>query len=166
MSEISVIDDELLVEDYETGAIVPANTGVMVSSATAGDHTITLSSEAGTSVLDTDNMLKPSSEAMTGDCLFYRLTMHNGTSLGFWYGAAEGAAFTIAANKSYLAVPEEVAAKMDGFSLGGETTGIDSIHNSQFIIHNDTPMFNLSGQRVSESYKGIVIVNGKKNIRK
>ncbi len=44
----------------------------------------------------------------------------------------------------------------------GTPTGIEPIHNLQFIIHNDTPMYNLSGQKVSSSYKGIVIINGRK----
>ena len=46
------------------------------------------------------------------------------------------------------------------------TTGISSIHNSQFTIHNDAPMYNLAGQRVNKNYKGIVIQNGKKFIKK
>lgn len=53
-------------------------------------------------------------------------------------------------------------------------TGIDAIHNSQFIIKNgdaatqdaDAPAYNLSGQRVSPSYKGIVVKGGKKYINK
>ena len=109
VSEISVIDNELLVEDYATGDVVPANTGVLMSATTAGDKTITLSAEAGTSVLGEDNMLKPSGDAgitaanMTvADTKFYRLTMHNGTTIGFWWGAADGAAFDLAANKAYL----------------------------------------------------------------
>ena len=102
----------LTLDNYATGDVVPANTGVLVSSTTAGDHTVTLSSEAGTA--KTGNMLKPSSETMTGDYLFYRLTMHNGTDLGFWWGAADGAAFDIAVNKAYLAVPSP-AREFDGF---------------------------------------------------
>jgi hypothetical protein len=49
---------------------------------------------------------------------------------------------------------------------GSETTRIESVHHSQFIMHGNAPMYNLAGQQVSESYKGIVIINGKKVVRK
>jgi hypothetical protein len=165
VSEIKVVDGKLSIENYATGDIVPANTGVMISSTTSGNHTLGLITDEGASVLGNDNMLKASSVAMTGSNKFYRLTMHNGTTLGFYWGAADGAAFDIAANKAYLAVPASLA--KDGFGFGDdETTGIESIYNSQFKIHTDAPMYNLSGQRVGEGCKGLVIVNGKKFINK
>lgn len=49
---------------------------------------------------------------------------------------------------------------------GSETTRIESVHHSQFIMHGNAPMYNLAGQQVRESYKGIVIINGKKVVRK
>ena len=161
VSEISVIDGELLVDDYETGDIVPANTGVMVSSETAGDHTIALSDETGSSVLGSDNMLKPSSEAMTGNCKFYRLTMHNGETIGFWWGAEDGAAFDIGANKAYLAVPQSLA--RSGFSLfGDETNGIAEVGKA--IRAAEDKVYDLQGRRLGFSVqkKGLYIVNGKK----
>ena len=170
VSEISVIDNELLVEDYATGDVVPANTGVLMSATTAGDKTITLSAEAGTSVLGEDNMLKPSGDAgitaanMTvADTKFYRLTMHNGTTIGFWWGAADGAAFDLAANKAYLAVPTGATAPTF-FWFGGETTGIDMVHGAGLKVNGS--VFNLNGQRVAQPTKGLYIVNGKKIIIK
>ena len=51
--------------------------------------------------------------------------------------------------------------------LDGEATGINAIENSELRIENlDAPMYNLAGQRVTKSYKGVVIVNGKKVVRK
>ncbi len=44
-----------------------------------------------------------------------------------------------------------------------QSTGITSIKNNSM---NDGKMYNLQGQEVSESYKGIVIVNGKKYLKK
>jgi hypothetical protein len=46
------------------------------------------------------------------------------------------------------------------------TTGIDSIHNSQFTIDSDATMYNTAGQRVGRNYKGVVIQNGKKYVIK
>ena len=163
VSEISVSGGKLQVTDYATGAIVPANTGVMVSSTTSGDHTIALSNETGASVLGTGNMLKASSVDMTGDCKFYRLTMHNGTDLGFWWGAENGAAFTLDANKAYLAVPNGSGARA-GFSLiGAGETGISLPEHESAKTRE---WFSLSGQRVAQPVKGLYIVNGKKVIIK
>ena len=115
VSEISVAGGNLSVSDYATGAVVPAGTGVLVSSTSSGEHAITLTT-GGTSVLGSDNMLKSSGDAgitaasMTvADTKFYRLTMHNGSQIGFYWGAENGAAFDLGANKAYLAVPDEQA---------------------------------------------------------
>ncbi len=170
VSEIGVVDSELLVEDYANGAVVPANTGVMVSSAVPGIHVAMLSSEVGTSELGADNNLRPSGAAgITADdmaavdanSVFYRLTMHNDTQIGFWWGAAEGAAFSVAANKAYLAVPKQQAARQ-GFAFSGETTGMASV-NASAAANN---YYNLQGQRVENPAKGLYIVNGKKVVIK
>lgn len=161
VSEVGVIDGELVVEHYAVGAIVPANTGVMVSALEGGDYTVNLSNEAGSSVLGTDNCLHPSSETMTGNNLFYRLTMHNGNQIGFWWGAEEGAAFSLAANKAYLAVPKSAggSAAVRGFAFnGGEATAIKTVNT----FANNAVRYNLAGQRINANVKGIVIVNGKK----
>ena len=162
VSEITVENDKLIVTNYASGAIVPANTGVMVSAMEGGDYTVELSDEEGTSVLGTNNMLKPGSEAMSGDCKFYRLTMHGGKTLGFFWGAAEGAAFSIAADKAYLAVPTTMAANIQGFTFSDTETGINGINAAE----GKQAIYNLQGQRVSRAVKGIYIVNGKKVIIK
>lgn len=61
----------------------------------------------------------------------------------------------------------DAAAKGLSFSIdGGEATGISAITADGSIIVNDNaPMYNLAGQRVSKSYKGVVIQNGKKYIK-
>lgn len=161
VSEIKLdAQNKLVISDYATGAVVPANTGVMVSSDVAGAHTVNLSAEAGTSVLGAENLLKASSVAMTGDFKFYRLTMHEGTTIGFYPGAANGAAFDIAANKAYLAVSTALA-RVAGFNLfedEGEATAIEGVKT----IGMDAPVFNLNGQRVNGNAKGLLIKNGKK----
>lgn len=168
VSEIEVEGGKLKLTDYEEHNVVPANTGVLVSSTTAGAKTVTISGESGTSVLGTDNLLKPSGDAgitaanMTvASTKFYRLTMHDGTKLGFWWGAASGAAFDLGAHKAYLAVPDAVAVK--GFSLfsDDDTDAISQIEDGKLNIEN-AKIYNLAGQRLSRMQKGINIVNGKK----
>lgn len=56
------------------------------------------------------------------------------------------------------AMPFAIESKFDT-----QSTGITSIKNNR---KNDGKMYNLQGQEVSESYKGIVIVNGKKYVKK
>lgn len=175
VSEIKVVDNKLTVKEYATGAVVPANTGVMVASSTFGDHTVALTSETGTSVLGEYNMLRATGDAGVtaaqmaandADCKFYRLTMHKGETIGYFYGAAEGAAFAVAANKAYLAVKATMAAKVTGFTFGGDATGIS------FVASDDNTagkrvIYNMQGQRVNEkAAKGLYIVNGKKVIIK
>ena len=46
-----------------------------------------------------------------------------------------------------------------------DVTGIHSIENSELRIDN-YDYYNLSGQKVDSSYKGIVIKNGKKYVQK
>ena len=174
VSEISVISGELLVDNYSTGDIVPANTGVMIASTSPGAHTINIAT-GGTSVLDNDNMLKPSGDsgidaagmsAAAPSCKYYRLTMHNGTQIGYYWGAASGAAFALAANKAYLAVPVDAA--RSGFNLFGDddTTGIEAVDINTESANVAREYYNLNGQRVANPSKGLYIVNGKKVIIK
>lgn len=172
VSEIRLDDDQLVISNYEVGDIVPANTGVMVSSTTAGEHPVVLSDETGTSILGDGNCLYPSGDNGISDeemrkaypdCVYYRLTMHNGEILGYYWGAENGAAFSLAPNKAYLALPKEKAARISGFDLADhEMTGIHILP----IMHADDATYNLYGQRVGDSAKGIVIKNGKKQIKR
>lgn len=59
------------------------------------------------------------------------------------------------------------AAKGLSFSIdGGEATGISAITaDGSIVVDDNAPMYNLAGQRVSKSYKGVVIQNGKKFIK-
>lgn len=49
------------------------------------------------------------------------------------------------------------------YSLNGATTAINSIHAAS---NDNAPIYNLAGQRVGKSYKGVVIKNGKKFLQK
>ncbi len=165
VSEIGIDNEgKLIVQNYATGAVVPANTGVMISSTTAGKKTLTLAS-GGSSLLGNDNCLRPSGFAIsdqttTGtNCLFYRLTMHNGTDLGFYWGADNGAAFVIGANKAYLAVPTSLA--REGFWFEDEAASVEekvSVNGEE----SAAAVYDLQGRRVAQPQKGLYIVNGKK----
>jgi len=72
----------------------------------------------------------------------------------------------VATTKAYLSMPAGVNARFGGLFFDGETTGINAIDNGQLTIDNDAPMYNLAGQRVNKSYKGVVVQNGKKMLNK
>ena len=161
-------DGKLVVETaYEGGEVVPAYTALLIATADeftgTKEYTITLST--GGDDWSEFNMLKgtlTADEMTTGDnCLFYRLTMHNGTQIGFWWGAEYGGAFKPGANKAYLAVPTETASKMQGFTFGNDGDATEIVLNALKGEQNGE-MYNLQGQKVGSEYKGIVIVNGKK----
>lgn len=79
----------------------------------------------------------------------------------------------IAANKAYLKIPTGTPSKLNivfaededkqGEEQQGETNSIRNIANTNV---NNNVVYNMNGQRVGSDYKGIVIVNGKKIIKK
>ena len=77
-------------------------------------------------------------------------------------------AIAVGANRAWLEVPTSFAAGAHAIELvfDGETTRILSVENGELRIENYDYIYNLSGQRVSKDYKGVVVVNGKKVIRK
>lgn len=85
--------------------------------------------------------------------------------VGFYYGGDDGGAFTNKAHRAYLKL--KVANEVNSPSFiriaGGSATGIS---NTITTTDTDAPAYNLAGQRVDKSYKGVVIVNGKKMLRK
>jgi hypothetical protein len=173
VSAVGITDGKLVVKNYNEGEIVKSNTGVMISSSTAGTHTLILTESEGTE--KDGNCLKASGdedinaaamETAAPDCNYYRLTMHNGKHIGFWWGEEEGAAFSIAANKAYLAVPKpkgETPARGLWFEEG-ETTAISEVRGLKSDVRGE--YFNLNGQRVAQPTKGLYIVNGRKVVIK
>ena len=151
---------------YDENETIPAGVGVVVFALEAGDYTFAVSSQAGD--VDEDNMLKGSDEdALTvGGDVYYKLSLNaeneDGT-IGFYWGAEDGAAFTNKAHKAYLALTKDAAGAAKSFLLDGTTNGIGNISVEKTM---NTPLYNISGQRVGKSYKGMVISNGKKYIQK
>ncbi len=161
-------EDEATIDSKAVeGCFVPANTGVLVN---ADKSTISYYEVYGKTIEDLagNNMLHPASdkETMNGDYCFYKLAYDDAdkkTDLGFYWGADDGAKFDAKEGGAYLAVPKTASAKRV-FLLDGNTTGINAINNNKVRANNI--YYNLSGQRVDASYKGVVIVNGKKFINK
>lgn len=154
--------EEIFTEDK----IIPAGTGVLLNG-NPGTYTFNVSSEAGTPV--DDNWLKGSDEKATtkdGE-RYYMLSLDaNSTagSVGFYWGAPNGGAFTNGAHKAYLCVKPGVAGAKTCYRFDGQTTAIDGTRADKPTTA-DGAVYNLAGQRVDRSYKGVVIKNGKKYIQ-
>lgn len=141
---------------------VPANTGVLLKSA---QNKVTVTRLESAPAIEGTNLLKPASEKMTDGFKFYKLAYDNyteKTGLGFYWGAAEGGAFTVKPGLAYLAVPQAQAANVKGFSFDGTQTGINGVEATAA----KGAIYNLNGQRVEKAQRGIYIQNGKKFIVK
>lgn len=122
-----------------------------------GDYVLESSSETATV---TETGLENSDGTKTGAENIYCLANKNNI-VGFYRVANT---VTIPANKAYLEINTPTPAKYYSIGIGGNTTGIQAIQQNG--VKADGIMYSLSGQRVGKDYKGIVICNGKKMIKK
>ncbi|MBS5896377.1 MAG: hypothetical protein KIC64_11215 [Prevotella buccae] len=153
-------------EAFAEGQTIPAGTGVLLKAET-GTYTFKVSSETGSAVAD--NWLKGSDEKATteGGERYYMLSLdakNTAGSVGFYWGADNGEAFTNGAHKAYLCVKPGVAGAKTCYRFDGQTTAIDGTRADKPTTA-DGAVYNLAGQRVDRSYKGVVIKNGKKYIQ-
>ena len=153
---------------YQEGSIVPAATAVLLRGEAKTYNTCQLND--CTVAAPTGNLLHGSTiDAETeGGKKYYKLTygtIDGQRKFGFFWGAANGAAFTNAAGKAYLAVPAEIAAT--GFRLDGmDATGIGQVEVGS---QHANAAYSLSGVRVDSSKPlpaGAYIINGRKVIVK
>lgn len=138
--------------------IVPANTAVLLKGE-AKEYILGEAEGTGNAV-NTD--LKPSDDNKLGGNNIYCLANKNNI-VGFYQVSSS---VIIPENKAYLeiATPTTTPAKYYSIIIGGNTTGIQAIQQNG--VKADGIMYSLSGQKVGANYKGIVICNGKKMIKK
>lgn len=109
----------------------------------------------------TETGLMTSDGTKTGAENIYCLANKTTNGVGFYRVSSD---VKIPANKAYLEINTPNSAKYYSIGIGGNTTGIQTIQQNS--VKADGIMYSLSGQRVGENYKGIVICNGKKMIKK
>lgn len=75
--------------------------------------------------------------------------------------------FDVEPNKTYMVMNPNNQMGFFGFQFtpGGDPSGVETIKTNK-VWNADAPMYNLSGQKVDKSYKGIVIQNGRKFVNK
>ena len=151
---------------YAAGDIIPMGTGVLLQ-ASEGDYVFGVTTEEGTAA--SANMLRGSDEEelTTGGDIYFKLSLNANSdpeSVGFYYGAEGGAAFTNGAHKAYLALPAEQAAGAN--YVWYDVTGISGV---KAVENNGKDAYTVTGIRVNKSSdmpKGIYIVGGKKVVVK
>ena len=138
--------------------VIPANTGVVLYSETAGtyDFAITEDVEA-----IEGNALRGSAAATyyTTAGTYYALGLVDG-KVGFYKDAFNNSRFQNNSHKAYLYVPEANGAASYSFRFEGGTTGINEVKTENGEVK---AIYDLTGRRVETiGEAGIYIVNGKK----
>jgi hypothetical protein len=146
----------------EVTGTLSANTPVYIKAA-AGDYTFTASAKQA----DNCSARHPQAGALVGnystytvpDTKAYVLQKQNG-EIAFY--PVKDAKINIAPFRAYL-VPQEATSPAKIGVRFDNTTGINNVSIRQL---NSGALYNLAGQRVDASYKGVVISNGRKFIKK
>lgn len=139
--------------------VIPGNTAVVVK-ANAGTYELQRSKES-TTIVNNDLKFCNNSKKVTKALSFYVLSKQ-GNGCGFYPVKVNE---NIAPFKGFLTVnaASTVAAK-PFYAIGNTTTGISNTVEENKNVED--VHYNLAGQRVDNNYKGLVIVNGHKVIRK
>lgn len=164
---------KVIAEGGKSNNVVPKGVAVMLTSAQEDASAYTLTPTESDVTYTGTNWLYGSDEATTttasGNSRFYKLSYGaSGTDksevFGWYWGAANGGAFSIAGHKAWLAVPMVAGAPTRSFSMEGDATDIVDIETTK-IQNEDEGYYDLQGRRVTEPVsKGIYIHKGKKII--
>ncbi len=152
---------------FNAGDIIPANCAVVVKGK-PGNYSIALLEP--TSTEQYENVLKGTNYAKVIDNdankQYYMLSLDNkGENVGFYWGAADGRAFTNKAHGAYLAIEKSVNGKVTSFVLNPEgecATGITSVKTDSKMA---SAIYDLSGRRTVNPSHGFYIINGKKYLK-
>ena len=149
----------------QSGEDIPANEAVVLKGEANQTYTLTEAMQSN-AVNDSANRLRGideegSVEIATALYVYYWLGAKNGVP-GFYYGAENGGAFVLGAHKAFLPLSEDEAAEATGLAL----FDVNAINAVEQAATTNNTIYNLNGQKVNAQYKGVVIVNGKKQIRK
>lgn len=159
------IEDNMLKlsKKYAFGDVLPKDMAVVLE-ADEGSYTFWMTEKQGEK--DEKNVLKGTDDnsQTTGGTIYYGFS--NGKrGVGFYWRKADGGAFENGAHKAYIAYTPSSTAQAKSYLVFDTATGVHltALQESEM---EDEPTYNLAGQRVGKDYKGIVIIRGKKYLRK
>ena len=152
---------------FNAGDTIPANCAVVVKGK-PGDYSIDLLEPTSTEIYE--NVLKGTNyeKVIENDAnkRYYMLSLDNkGENVGFYWGAADGGAFTNKAHGAYLAIEKSANGKVTSFVLNPEgecATGITSVKTDSKMA---SAIYDLSGRRTVNPSHGFYIINGKKYLK-
>lgn len=163
-------------EAYTEGSQVPAQTALLIGGASGTNYYPAVLKEDVTATYSGENYMegRRTAEGYTNTqkgvaVFYYKLALNSASKPGFYYGAADGAAFQLTKpTTAYLAVPQSIT-PVNGYLIDfdGEETGISTIAPTNG--NADGAIYNLNGIRMTQTLrnlpKGVYIVNGKKVIK-
>ena len=151
---------------YNEGDVIPAKTPVVLK-ANEGDYFFAGTTETGETPIFSNlhGFDKDATTSVEGMGKYYMLSLNaqsDPASIGFYWGADGGGAFTSKAHKAYLALP--ASANVKGFAFNDVTNGITAKTTTE---QADAPVYSLTGLRMSGPLPaGVYVRNGKKFIVK
>ena len=163
MAYTGVVDGDMLKLTAIESGIIPAGEAVILR-LTLEDNIETkkqfaLTATTTTATKSTDNKLLGTDVAKTLGTNDYALSLGQ-YGVGFYLWKDK----SIDAHKAYLTLNASFGAKAFTFQFEDEAS---AIYNAEFIMQNgDDAIYNLNGVRVNDNYKGIVIKNGKKMLKR
>ena len=163
-------------EAYTEGQPVPAQTALLIGGAPGTNYYPAVLKEDVAATYSGENYMegRRTAEGYTNTqkgvaVFYYKLALNSASKPGFYYGAADGAAFQLTKpTTAYLAVPKSIT-PVNGYLIDfdGEETGISTIAPTNG--NADGAIYNLNGIRMTQTLrnlpKGVYIVNGKKVIK-
>ena len=160
---------------YTAGTTVPAKTALLLKgeqktySYSYATTTSGATAPAGNLLHGADAVNAGGKTYVEGTNVKYYILSHSTDAtrkLGFYWAAANGAAIKYQEPFAFLAIETETpdsAPIMLSIDGDDDTTAINGITNDTIT---DNTMYNLAGQRVNANAKGIIIINGKKIIKR
>ena len=167
---------KVIAEGGKSNNVIPKGVAVMLTSKKKETSSYTLKPTDNDATYGNTNWLKGSDEATTttsdgGNSWFYKLSYGPSGSaqsnvFGWYWGAANGGAFSIAGHKAWLAVPTSAGANTRSYIMEDEATSIVGVEMENPARTNDN-YYDLQGRHISKpTSKGIYIHHGKKYIVK
>ena len=170
--------------DYETlnRNIIPKGVPVILVNKNRKGGIYALTATTETTTYSGENLLRGSNVqtvtsnengvSINGDSnyVYYKLAYgksnsSNANTVGWYWGAENGAAFQIQGGKAWLALPRTSQNTRASMLQMNETTSIENI-NCDIKNTESDDIYNIYGSKVNANYKGVIIKGGKKIIMK
>lgn len=146
--------------------VIPANTGVILRSETAGPFQFNQTTNSATTDVSGNRLVGwISDRSISGQDATYYALNKKGDVVGFYVpkGTTQEGTFTAKAYKAYLKLGHSESVKELSIVFDDAPDGIETIVEQ---TSSSQDSYNLQGMKVGEGYKGLMISNGRKVYRK